>query len=265
MFIKGEHSLHHLRMHVVSLHSHSLEEEMSLARFRVLSLSASGPAVILHPKINAWNHRFAFTLHYEIWDFHGFCRRFRNSSYSISHYLVDYARCHTFTLYLREPRPLINLNMVLFEMYKAGGGLFHRGDSFPIQRPKKSPTKEWCSTICWSFAKQCNFLFLDAKNLHEGIILYTLTIWLTSCCVMIDGRKGQQWTSQAKLKASSCMNKWNKYEPGLYALGTEPRVGIGQRAFLIQTSRTSSPPSLFYLFKVQDLGSLYSMAKGLGS
>jgi hypothetical protein len=80
---------------------------------------------------------------------------------------------------------------------------------------------------------------------------------------MIDGRKGQQWTSQAKLKASSCMNKWSKYEPGLYAVGTEPRVGIGQRAFLIQTSRTSYPPSLFYPFKVQDLVSLYSMAKGL--
>lgn len=84
-------------------------------------------------------------------------------------------------------------------------------------------------------------------------VLYTMIIWLTSCCVMIDGRKGQQWTSQAKLKASSCMNKWSKYEPGLYAVGTEPRVGIGQRAFLIQTSRTFSPPSLFYPFKVQDL------------
>ena len=80
---------------------------------------------------------------------------------------------------------------------------------------------------------------------------------------MIDGRKGQQWTSQAKLKASSCMNKWSKYEPGLYAVGTEPKVGIGQRAFLIQTSRTFSPPSLFYPLKVQDLRSLYCMAKGL--
>ena len=65
----------------------------------------------------------------------------------MSHYLVDYARCHNFTLHLREPRPLINLNMVLFEMYKAGSGLHHRDDSFPVQRPNKSPTKER-GTIC---------------------------------------------------------------------------------------------------------------------
>jgi glyoxylase-like metal-dependent hydrolase (beta-lactamase superfamily II) len=47
---------------------------------------------------------------------------------------------------------------------------------------------------------------------------------------------GQQWTTHTQLKNGPYMNKWTKYEPGLYAFNTEPKVGIGQRAFLIQTA-----------------------------
>lgn len=50
-------------------------------------------------------------------------------------------------------------------------------------------------------------------------------------------REGQKWTNLAKLKAHGHFaNKWRKHEPGLYSFATEPKVGIGQRAFLIQTS-----------------------------
>lgn len=47
---------------------------------------------------------------------------------------------------------------------------------------------------------------------------------------------GQQWVTHAQLKNELHMNKWTKYEPGLYALNTEPKVAIGQRAFLVQTT-----------------------------
>lgn len=54
-------------------------------------------------------------------------------------------------------------------------------------------------------------------------------------------REGQKWTNLAKLKAHGHFaNKWRKHEPGLYSFATEPKVGIGQRAFLIQTSRMFS-------------------------
>ncbi|KAG0586981.1 hypothetical protein KC19_2G132300 [Ceratodon purpureus] len=47
---------------------------------------------------------------------------------------------------------------------------------------------------------------------------------------------GQQWMTHAQLKNGPFMNKWTKYEPGLYGFSTEPKVGIGQRAFLVQTA-----------------------------
>lgn len=56
-------------------------------------------------------------------------------------------------------------------------------------------------------------------------------------CVNLYLRGGQQWTTHAQLKDGPYMNKWTKFEPGLYAFNTEPKVGIGQRAFLVQTAR----------------------------
>lgn len=63
---------------------------------------------------------------------------------------------------------------------------------------------------------------------------------LLSVNFMILCRDGQQWTTHTQLKNGPYMNKWTKYEPGLYAFNTEPKVGIGQRAFLIQTARNFS-------------------------
>jgi len=48
------------------------------------------------------------------------------------------------------------------------------------------------------------------------------------------GPDGQQWTTLEALR-SSHRNVIKAEEPGLYSINTEPKVGIGQRAFLIQT------------------------------
>ena len=68
-----------------------------------------------------------------------------------------------------------------------------------------------------------------------------------SCSLVCGGfcRGGQQWTTHSQLQNGPFMNKWTKYEPGLYAFNTEPKVGIGQRAFLVQTAR--QPFSTFSL------------------
>lgn len=72
-------------------------------------------------------------------------------------------------------------------------------------------------------------------------------------------RSGQQWTTHAQLKNGPYMNKWTKYEPGLYGLGTEPKVGIGQRAFLVQTARNS-----FSFFCMACCRASESHASGIG-
>ena len=45
---------------------------------------------------------------------------------------------------------------------------------------------------------------------------------------------GQKWTTLEDLRASH-KNRIKKEEDGLYSINTEPKFGIGQRAFLIQT------------------------------
>jgi hypothetical protein len=47
---------------------------------------------------------------------------------------------------------------------------------------------------------------------------------------------GQQWTTLEQLR-SSHKNTIKQEEAGLYSINTEPRFGIGQRAFLIQTAQ----------------------------
>jgi hypothetical protein len=50
------------------------------------------------------------------------------------------------------------------------------------------------------------------------------------------GLDGQKWTTLESLR-SSHKNIIKQEEPGLYSINTEPRFGIGQRAFLIQTPK----------------------------
>jgi len=47
---------------------------------------------------------------------------------------------------------------------------------------------------------------------------------------------GQQWTTMDSLR-STHKNTVKREEPGLYSINTEPKFGIGQRAFLIQTPK----------------------------
>lgn len=49
------------------------------------------------------------------------------------------------------------------------------------------------------------------------------------------GPEGQQWTTLKAIRAKY-KNTIKLEEPGLYSINTEPHFGIGQRAFLIQTS-----------------------------
>ena len=50
------------------------------------------------------------------------------------------------------------------------------------------------------------------------------------------GPDGQQWTTLERLR-STHKNTIKKEEENLYSINAEPRVGIGQRAFLIQTPK----------------------------
>lgn len=61
------------------------------------------------------------------------------------------------------------------------------------------------------------------------------------------GPEGQQWTTLERLRTTH-KNMIKKEKEGLYSINTEPKFGIGQRAFLIQTpgatsSVRSTPPS----------------------
>lgn len=47
---------------------------------------------------------------------------------------------------------------------------------------------------------------------------------------------GQSWTTPDALAASHA-NAWRQVEPGLFEIETQPRFGIGQRAFLLRTPR----------------------------
>jgi hypothetical protein len=61
------------------------------------------------------------------------------------------------------------------------------------------------------------------------------------CAICEDERQyvapgGQEWTTLERLRTTH-KNTINKEEEHLYSINTEPRFGIGQRAFLIQTPR----------------------------
>lgn len=49
------------------------------------------------------------------------------------------------------------------------------------------------------------------------------------------GPDGQQWTTLDALRAGH-KNRLREHEPGLHSISVEPNVGIGQRAFLVQTT-----------------------------
>ena len=48
-------------------------------------------------------------------------------------------------------------------------------------------------------------------------------------------RQGQQWTTLARLHAGAHTNAFTERIPGVTSIATEPKVGIGQRAYLLQT------------------------------
>ena len=61
-------------------------------------------------------------------------------------------------------------------------------------------------------------------------------------CIICDeerqfiGRNGQRWTTAAELSKVH-KNTWEEIEPGLFAIGVEPKFGIGQRCYLITTGK----------------------------
>ena len=62
----------------------------------------------------------------------------------------------------------------------------------------------------------------------------------TACRICADGRQyipaaGQQWTTLPKLRESH-QNQWRRLQPDLYAIATQPKAGIGQRALLVRTA-----------------------------
>lgn len=59
-------------------------------------------------------------------------------------------------------------------------------------------------------------------------------------CVICDeerqyvGLSGQQWTQAAELLKHHT-NTWTDIESGVFAIGVEPKFGIGQRCYMIKT------------------------------
>jgi hypothetical protein len=49
------------------------------------------------------------------------------------------------------------------------------------------------------------------------------------------GWQGQQWTTLEELAAEGRRNQVREEEPGLFSIGTEPSIAIGQRALIVQT------------------------------
>lgn len=59
-----------------------------------------------------------------------------------------------------------------------------------------------------------------------------------SCAICMDARQyvpagGQAWTTLARLRRGH-HNYWRKLQPDLYAIATQPKAGIGQRALLLR-------------------------------
>ncbi|HEU4630476.1 MAG TPA: hypothetical protein VFS08_12070 [Gemmatimonadaceae bacterium] len=66
------------------------------------------------------------------------------------------------------------------------------------------------------------------------------TVPPTACPICDDERQyvpagGQRWTTLEQLRRTH-RNAFQRLEPGLYGIGTEPRFAIGQRALLVRTS-----------------------------
>jgi hypothetical protein len=62
-----------------------------------------------------------------------------------------------------------------------------------------------------------------------------------ACAICLDERQyvgegGQRWTSLDALGAAGYRTEVRELEPGLYGIGVEPQVGIGQRALLVTTA-----------------------------
>lgn len=64
-------------------------------------------------------------------------------------------------------------------------------------------------------------------------------------CIICDeerqfiGHDGQQWTTAAELEKTR-KNTWEELEPGLFAIGLEPKFGIGQRGYLITSGKPTN-------------------------
>ena len=61
------------------------------------------------------------------------------------------------------------------------------------------------------------------------------------CVICVDDRQyirpsGQRWTSLAELQRAGTRGEIEEVEPNLYGITVSPQVGIGQRAFLVQTA-----------------------------
>jgi hypothetical protein len=80
------------------------------------------------------------------------------------------------------------------------------------------------------------------------------------------GWQGQQWTTLEELAAEGRRNHVREEEPGLFSIGTEPSIAIGQRALIVQTPNGNvmwdciSFVDEASIAEVQELGGLSAIA-----
>ena len=91
--------------------------------------------------------------------------------------------------------------------------------------PKKKPAREGTPFLCVTCGTQFSETLAAAGH----------------CPICEDERQyvnpdGQKWTTLAELR-SSHKNTIKQEEPDLFSINTEPKFGIGQRAFLIRTDK----------------------------
>ncbi len=91
------------------------------------------------------------------------------------------------------------------------------------------------------------------------------------CAICADERQwvpadGQRWTTVADLSAAGHRTHMSELEPGLFALTVQPKVGIGQRAIVLQTAAGSllwDPPGFVdseSVERISELGPVLAVA-----
>ena len=72
-------------------------------------------------------------------------------------------------------------------------------------------------------------------------------------CIICDeerqyvGHNGQQWSTPEQV-LNTHKNTWTDVEPGVYAIGVEPKFGIGQHCYLITTGQQARYCSAIHTF-----------------